>query len=231
MTKMAASSTAEVAGDMSEDAHAEYAVQYFGFTPQSFADGVFNVMVDNLYDTMDAAEHYLVSRNRDVPKEEVKAGTQEVILKFLQAFKKAFDKLELYLLSNLFHLPNYVLLPEDKVQMEQYTPEEEAQLDEELDALRQKIRNAVYVNTCLKQELEDLGKVQLQLERLLVQLAEIERTCSDAGVHELKEAIVFRSSKVTALVDMLTSIMAHGGDTEHTQEQLTDLQEKITRIS
>ncbi|XP_035693263.1 protein MIS12 homolog [Branchiostoma floridae] len=231
MTKMAASSTAEVAGDMAGDSHVEYAVQHFGFTPQSFADGVFNVMVDNLYDTLDAAEQYLMSKYRDVPKEEVKAGTQEIILKFLQAFKKAFDKLELYLLSNLFRLPDHVLLPEDKVQMEQYTPEEEAQLDEELDVLRQKIRNAVYVNTCLKQELEDLGKVQLQMERLLVQVAEIERTCSDAGVHELKEAIVFRSSKVTALVDVVMSVMAHGGDTEHTQEQLTDLERKITRIS
>ncbi|CAH1245244.1 MIS12 [Branchiostoma lanceolatum] len=228
---MAASSTAEVAGDMGEFQAVEYAVQHFGFTPQSFTDGVFNVMVDNLHDTMNAAEQYLMSRYRDVPKEEVKAGTQQIILKFLQAFQKAFDKLESYLLSNLFQVPDNVLLPEDKVQMEQYTPEEEAQLDDELDVLRKKIRNAVYVNTCLKQELEDLGKVQQQMERLLMQVAEIERTCSDAHVHELKEAIVFRSSKVTALIDVVMSVMAHGGDTEHTQDQLTDLEKKMSRFS
>ncbi|XP_013406508.1 protein MIS12 homolog isoform X2 [Lingula anatina] len=178
----------------------EYETQFFGFTPKSFTDGVYNAVNEYLTDCLEVVEKYIIQEfSAVIPAETVRECTQQLLPVFVKTFDKAFDKLENYLLCNIFHIPNNVLLPEDKPQEFQYTELEQEEIDRDLETLRQKIRNAKYVNACLEQELKDIATVQEQYDKMLTLLERLEKTTMSAGVPDLKESLVFTCDKVRAL--------------------------------
>lgn len=193
--------------DKSEVYLEEYETQYFGFTPKSFCDGVYNAVNDYLHDCLNVVESYLHQEFKNiVTDEQVRLATQKLIPMFRKTFDKAFDKLETYLLTNIFHIPNNVLLPEDQCQSQRYTEEDELELEKELEDLQQKIVNAKYVNKCLEQELKDIEEIQLKYNKLLEQLQSMENVCEKAGVPNVKEAIVFTSDKVKRLHSVINNL-------------------------
>ena len=68
-----------------------------------------------------------------------------------------------YLITNVLKIPDHIVLPNDKVQMEhQYTTEDEQQLDMEVQQLKDQIlavciiQTSIYSQTCIKRS--PLGK-------------------------------------------------------------------------
>ena len=71
---------------------------------------------------------------------DINAASQDIISKLIKSFERAFDKLELYIVSHIFRIPNHVVLPEDQIQ-EQYpnAPEDLQAIEGDIVELRQKI--------------------------------------------------------------------------------------------
>ncbi|PIK36812.1 hypothetical protein BSL78_26358 [Apostichopus japonicus] len=86
----------------------EYETQYFGFTPKSFVDGVYNAMVEYLSDFVE--ERF----KEQISVEALQESSNRLFVHLRDAFDKAFDRLENYLMKNIFHIPSGIVLPEDK---------------------------------------------------------------------------------------------------------------------
>eukprot|EP00057_Strongylocentrotus_purpuratus_P001324 XP_001198150.2 PREDICTED: protein MIS12 homolog [Strongylocentrotus purpuratus] len=185
----------------------EYETQYFGFTPKSFIDGVYNAVADYLYDSVDAADKYIATEaqqgRQPVCTEAVRQSSDRLLAHLQLAFDKAFDRLETYLIKNIFPIPSHVVLPEDKIHGEVILMEsDETRLDSELEELRHRIRNAQYVNARLEQWSNDVKQIQNLLDDLLTQLENYQKICIQANVADLKESIVFMATRAEKLLDL-----------------------------
>ncbi|XP_038050474.1 protein MIS12 homolog [Patiria miniata] len=199
----------------------EYEVQFFGFTPKSFIDGVHNALVDYLNDSVEATEKFLLeeaeANSEVVSPEFVREASDRLFSHFLKTFDKNFDRLESYLKKNLFHIPSNVLLPEDAVHWQDYSAKDDVKLDGDLESLRQQIRNSLYVNARLRQWLQEAEVAQAQLDVLLLQLNNFHHILSKANISDLSESIVFMAGKARKLQDQLTIVL---------QQNLRDAQEQ-----
>nr|XP_054771568.1 protein MIS12 homolog [Lytechinus pictus]XP_054771569.1 protein MIS12 homolog [Lytechinus pictus]XP_054771570.1 protein MIS12 homolog [Lytechinus pictus] len=185
----------------------EYETQYFGFTPKSFIDGVYNAVADYLYDSVDAADKYIASESQQgrhpVCEEAVRESSDRLLAHLQLVFDKAFDRLETYLIKNIFPIPSHVVLPEDKIHKE-LTPTEsdEVKLDTELEELRQRILDAQYVNARLEQWSNTVKQIQNLLDDLLTQMEDYQKICIQENVADLKESIVFMATRADKLLDL-----------------------------
>ncbi|XP_070538312.1 protein MIS12 homolog [Ptychodera flava] len=194
----------------------EYEAQFFGFTPQSFVDGIYNTLIEYLYDSLNVVEKYIIqeykleSAESKIPPEQVRQGSQKIFAKMKGEIDKSFDKLEGYMISNIFHIPSHVILPEDKVQLDHaYTEDDEDKLDQELTELRQKIRNTKYMNKWMVENTKNMEQVQGKLDQLSSMLDDLDKAQKDAGVTDLKEAMVFNISRVKQIQDNVKKIMSN----------------------
>ncbi|XP_072034373.1 protein MIS12 homolog [Amphiura filiformis] len=199
-------------GAMNQEADLkEYEVQYFGFTPQSFANGVYNAMVDYLQDSVEVTQDYILKQfaaKEDVSQEAVKQGSDRLFAVFIDTFNITFDRLESYLLKNIFHIPSHVVLPEDKVNQEhQYTAAEESKLDTEIEELKQRVTDAKYVNARLRQWMQDVEIVLAQLDAFLIQLNTWHAICKQNNVTNISESITFVAGKMQRLKEQLTKVL------------------------
>ncbi|XP_071951897.1 protein MIS12 homolog isoform X2 [Antedon mediterranea] len=171
-------------GVLQVDDKNEYETQFFGFTPKSFVDGVYNAIFEYLRDGIELLEKYLVSEfEKDgVSKEIVREGSQKLLSHFRVRFDRACDKLERYLMKNIFHIPSKMIQTCDVVNQENnYTESEEQLLDDEIQQLQIKIQNVKYTNAYLKQYIMDMEKVQNQLDNVLSKVESMEKICNQAG--------------------------------------------------
>ncbi|XP_071798286.1 protein MIS12 homolog [Asterias amurensis] len=189
----------------------EYEVQFFGFTPKSFIDGVHNALVDYLNDSVEVTEKFLLSeaeaKSEEVTPEFVREASDRLFSHFLKTFDKAFDRLETYLKKNLFHIPSNVLLPEDAVHWQDYNAKDDAKLDTELEKLRQQIKCSQYVNARLRQWLQEAEVAQAQLDAFLLQINQLHQIVNKSKISDLNESIVFTAAKVRKLKDQLSLVM------------------------
>ncbi|XP_071499034.1 protein MIS12 homolog [Diadema antillarum] len=218
MDVMQSSSAASQSGDASSaafsitkaaigDSLKEYETQYFGFTPKSFIDGVYNALGDYLYDCVDAMDKYIASEaeqgKHPVSAEAIRESSDRLLAYLQFAFDKAFDRLETYLMKNIFHIPSHVTLPEDKVHLEiTATESDEVKIDAELEELRESIRNARFVNAALQQWTHDVQKVQQLLDGFHDELERFQKTCQQANVPDLRESVIFMASRAQKLLDL-----------------------------
>ncbi|CAH1780701.1 unnamed protein product [Owenia fusiformis] len=182
----------------------EYETQYFGFTPKSFSDGVYNSFVDYLYEDVIVLEEYMSQEfNNLMNREQIREAAHKVIPVFTKAFDKAFNKLERYLLENILHIPDNVLLEEDKAQSKQYTERENEVIDEDIKQLKQKILNAKYMNAALKRGIKDIEQVQAHIDAMSAHLDTLNKVCKDAGVPDTAETMKFLTEKVSKMQEMI----------------------------
>ncbi|XP_033118242.1 protein MIS12 homolog [Anneissia japonica] len=187
----------------------EYETQFLGFTPKSFADGVYNAILDYLHDGIELLEKYLLSEfeKEGVSQEVIREGSEKLLRYFSGRFDKAFDRLEKYLIKNIFHIPSKTILPGDAVNQDHaYKDGEEQALDEEIQQLQIKIKNMKYMNAYLKQYMVDMEKVQGQLDAVLTKVESMEKVCRQAGVSDLKESVIFVAGKVSRIQSKLNDI-------------------------
>ncbi|XP_071838312.1 protein MIS12 homolog isoform X1 [Apostichopus japonicus] len=190
----------------------EYETQYFGFTPKSFVDGVYNAMVEYLSDFVEVTHKYFLDDERfkeQISVEALQESSNRLFVHLRDAFDKAFDRLENYLMKNIFHIPSGIVLPEDKVHMsDPVTESMDQKLDNELEELREKIRNAQYVNCRLQKWLQDVDSVQHVLDSLLAQLQKWQMVCRESNVTDLGETISFVADRTRQLLTQCNAMKA-----------------------
>ncbi|XP_078379450.1 protein MIS12 homolog [Oculina patagonica] len=169
----------------------EYETQFFGFTPESFVDGVYNAVNDYVVDCFQELENLLKSEESD-----------KMANNFYRSIDVAFDRFEVYVKNNIFKIPANILLPEDKVHHDhQYTVEDEKEIDKELEELERKIKAAKYVNSALKQEVKDLDNAQEQLDNFEKQIDAVEKVFEGAG--GLKQGLTLIHEEAMKVHDLL----------------------------
>ncbi|KAK2187889.1 hypothetical protein NP493_151g01024 [Ridgeia piscesae] len=161
----------------------EYETQFLGFTPKSFSDGMYNAVLEYTWSCFQASQQFMKSEFPDViTDKEIQQASDVILPRLSNTIAKAFDKLETYLFTNIFHIPEQVLLPEDKPHAKYtHTQEEEEALDRDIKELQEKMVTAKYFNACLKQELRDLEVMENEYKQFSELLTSFHKTCTEAG--------------------------------------------------
>ncbi|XP_071085595.1 protein MIS12 homolog [Haliotis cracherodii] len=200
--------TDEIMSSQSSQKRAEYETQYFGFTPKSFSNGVYNAVNDYMMDGLQAVEGYMNTEYGDViSPSQVNEGVQKMQQNMAKQVDKAFDTLEAYLFTNIFCIPENTVLREDQVKQEKlYTEDDEKKIDRDIEEYTQKILAVKYANTCLQGELEDIDQAQAQMDGMLKQAQDMHQVLRQAGVTDVKDSLVYGANQVLKRVDVLKGI-------------------------
>lgn len=180
----------------------EYEIQFFGFTPDSFVNGVYNAVNDYVVDCFQELENLIKSEpslSSNVNQEQLHAESDKMANNFYRSIDEAFDRFEIYVKKNILKIPPHVLLPEDKVHSDDlHTVEDDKKIDKEIEELERKIKAAKYVNIALKQEIKDLDSAQEQLDNFGKQIDIIQKSCKG-----LKENIAFTHNEAKKVHDII----------------------------
>lgn len=186
---------------------AEYEAQYFGFPTRAFTDGMYNAIHDYTRSSLNEAQELLFQKHADVMTEEQVKGGSESILQHLTAFlNKAIDKLEIYLMKNVFHIPEHVILPEDFVHKNSHSVEEHNSLYQEIDNLKEKIIETQRRKALLKQELEDQKIIKEKLVEFSNYLDKIREIAKSNGIDNLKDSYINGINKANELATAVVSL-------------------------
>ncbi|KAJ8321322.1 hypothetical protein KUTeg_001180 [Tegillarca granosa] len=166
----------------------EYETQHFGFTPKSFLNGIYNAIVEYLREGLDVMEQYIHQEFSNVMTEnQIKEATSKLLPHLVKKLDRVFDFLEKYLLENVFHIPDNVILPEDEVQLTtSYTKTDEEAINEENSKLKDQILALKYANFKIQQELYQIEHVQTKLDNVLAQFQQLQDISEKAGVSDTK---------------------------------------------
>ncbi|XP_046573078.1 protein MIS12 homolog [Haliotis rubra] len=200
--------TDEMTSGQSSQKQAEYETQYFGFTPKSFSNGVYNAVNDYMMDGLQAVEGYMNTEYGDViAPSQVNEGVQKMQQKMAKQVDKAFDTLEAYLFTNIFCIPENTVLPEDRVKQDKmYTEDEEKKIHKDIEEYTQKILAVKHANTCLQGELDDIDRAQAQMNLMLKQTQDMQQVLRQAGVTDVKDSLVYGANQVLKRVNLLKDI-------------------------
>uniref|UniRef100_A0A1B6BXT1 Protein MIS12 homolog n=1 Tax=Clastoptera arizonana TaxID=38151 RepID=A0A1B6BXT1_9HEMI len=139
----------------------EYEAQFFNFTSSDVAETVKQILEDEVMTSFNKMKdciltHCTCKEDVDQLNLTMSALTNE--------YRKIITAKCVKLKENvhkIIKIPEHILLPEDACQKEQYTIEEELNLDKEIADLQRKFKNASCMQLLLKKELEqnDLSEV------------------------------------------------------------------------
>lgn len=186
----------------------EYETQFFEFTPQSFSDGIYNCMVSYIFEGFQKLQQDLLDAYPDLVTANQNQKASEIIFpKIMQTLDAVFDKLMVYLSSNIFCIPLHVLLPEDDMQhVSPMTKENEVALIEEINKLKQEVINTKFHNARLKQELQDLSVVQERWQSFIQTVKQNQQLLQDRGVTSLEELTTNLTAAISKTVESLDKL-------------------------
>jgi len=144
-----------------------YEAQFFGFTPRSLLDGVYEALTSFGKDRLKSLERQLLESElvpADVSSEHVSRALNKVLEQFNERIDHIYEKFEDYVLKNIMYIPSNVLLPEDQVQANQVTKEDEEAVDTEIKNLEKLILAEEALKSALVAEQKELDAY---LEELL----------------------------------------------------------------
>ena len=153
---------------------AEYATQHFGFSPSSFLDEITE-------DSLELVGGALGAMKQQVERKLPGKVNQEILdqcftslgSRYSETAEKLFDKLGSYLCSNILVVPGQVLLPEDEawdgVGAKTDVSAKLAAVNNDMAAIRNKIKTALYKKTVLANELENIRSVCSRQEAAIQQ--------------------------------------------------------------
>ncbi|GFO45512.1 mis12-like protein [Plakobranchus ocellatus] len=150
----------------------QYEAQHFGFTPTSLINGMYNSVCDLYREALKAFAKACFEKFPDVMSEdELTTARHAVSEKIDKDISTVFDALEHYLLANVFSIPESVVLPEDRCQLQRFSDEEEKEVEEKKSNLKERIIAVKYANARLNQHLEESNQLQRSLDQLINKLS------------------------------------------------------------
>ena len=187
----------------------EYVTQHFGFTPKAFVDGIYNAVNDYIkgfFKEMGKVLDEEFAKGDTNLSSTIRQECKKLIAKCYESVDKNMDKMETYLLKNIFVIPAGVLLPEDEVHKAKGIKDEnsltEAALDNEILEVKTEILKEIRYRELLQCEQEKLKIILGELKRLEDWF---ERICSEVNQHNLKDAIELVSTNSVKIMDLLES--------------------------
>lgn len=199
---------ADTENDIVQGELSEYECQYLGFTPKSLINGVYNAVITNLREGLTHMEAYInEGYGTTITPEKTKQAMETIQSVLVEKLDKKFDHVESYLLKNVFTIPEDVVLPEDRVQMTHpLSPEEDRQLDTEMEQLRKHIIAVRYGNECVRQQVSDIENLQKHADNTLLYLQQLDSTATDAGVLGIKDSLSFVLDKTKDLMSAVNGL-------------------------
>ena len=143
----------------------EYVTQFFGFTPKSFSDGVYNAINDYIQECFKEMGTILeeeFAKNDNLSSSQIRSGCKVLIKKCYRNLDQFMDNMELYMLRNIFTIPRGVLLPEDEVHKEMKDEcgnKTQSDIDLEILGLKDQIRKEILFKKMLQRQHEKLKEV------------------------------------------------------------------------
>ncbi|CAG2228259.1 MIS12 [Mytilus edulis] len=194
--------------DSDEDPLEEYETQYFGFTPKSFMNGVYNALAEYIRESLAALAEYIKSQYPNgMTSTQLQGGEENMMKYILRKLNRSFDILEQYLMTNVFKIPDHVVLPEDQAQAgNQYTEEDEKQIDLEIKQLEDKLLTIRYANGILRQDLSEMDQVQSIFDKSFKQLETIEDMTSQCGISDIKDDTLKAISQVKKMISIVQTL-------------------------
>jgi len=190
-----------------EELEQEYEAQYFGCTPISVIDGVYDTKDILVHESIITLYKIIVKKYNATDKESIKKGCEGLRVDIMKSVNKICDKLELYLLSYILHIPSNVLLPEDKIQRDtKFKMVDESMLDEKLKELQIQINEVAVAIAHSYRAKHRLDNLVRNHQEMLDTLLEMERCFKDAGLNHLDKDIDTIKSKATELLDNMATL-------------------------
>ncbi|BFZ00274.1 hypothetical protein BsWGS_03313 [Bradybaena similaris] len=172
----------------------EYEAQHFGFTPITLLNGMFNAVCDLYREALKAFCKTCSEKYPNVMTEtefrDARHAVSELIDKDVCML---FDKLEYYLLHQVFSIPAHVVLPEDQCQLQRLSQAEETELENKITDVRKRILAVKYANAELSQHLKEAEALQRTLDKVIEQLSSSENNVSQLGGKAFKDWISYYS--------------------------------------
>ncbi|RDD46132.1 hypothetical protein TrispH2_001724 [Trichoplax sp. H2] len=174
--------------------HQQYQKQFFGFSTPEMLVGVTNAGKFYSEEMRKSVKEQLI--NKGMSSEDAKQFCQDLYQELTNNLSKNATALMQYLPANVFHIPDDILLPEDEVQINQYTEQEEEKLDHEIDLVCQEIRKLQYMKAKAHQESQRLSETtQTKVKKITSEIRRMEELIKQidndaAKVNSLKEEVV-----------------------------------------
>ncbi|XP_061163772.1 uncharacterized protein LOC133172934 isoform X2 [Saccostrea echinata] len=186
----------------------EYECQYLGFTPKSLINGEYNAVITSLKEGLSTMEDFINEEfGSAISKEKTKQALETIQSVLVEKLDKRFDQLESYLLRNVFNIPEDLVLPEDRVQMTHPTsPEEDSQLETEMEELRKHITAVCYANECVRHQITEIESLEKHADSTLLYLQKLESSASDTGVLGIKDSLSFVLDKTKDLMSAVNGL-------------------------
>lgn len=186
----------------------DYETQYFGFSPESFCDGIYNALMSYTSDTLLKIQNNLKKEFADkVPEDKIERGTKKLMERFEKNVKKSFDKLEVYVLKSILHIPDDIILPEDTVHEKHPDAKQELQqVDAELLALKKRFINSKYVTARYRAAIQDLQKLNKEYDTALEPYNKLTQICRENGVADV---VTLMQKQADAVLDVKEALHHH----------------------
>ncbi|RUS71604.1 hypothetical protein EGW08_020631, partial [Elysia chlorotica] len=150
----------------------EYETQHFGFTPTSLVNGMFNCVCDLYREALKAFAKACFEKNPTLMSEDELATARRAVGEKIDTdICTVFDALEHYLLSQVFSVPDSVVLPEDRCQLLRSSNEELSALEQKKGQLKRKIIALKFANAKLDRHRTQMASLQESLDEAINRLS------------------------------------------------------------
>ncbi|XP_074657885.1 protein MIS12 homolog [Tubulanus polymorphus] len=187
------------------DMNAQYGVyetQYFGFTPRSFSDEMYNALFTFLNGYLDTFVKMLADEPEcPMTENELNTAQKHLLDKIIPAVDRIFDKLHVYASENVFRIPDNVLLPRDEIHgVEPDDPEAESALIlGQIEDLHNKLDCAMYMKAVMKDEQADISQVMPLYKKMEGFLNTLDTTLQNYKMSDIKETVVNLADNIRQL--------------------------------
>ncbi|GFU15558.1 uncharacterized protein NPIL_433541 [Nephila pilipes] len=143
----------------------DYSTQHLGIHPRTFFDKVYNAFYECLFEGLNVMKKYLSDEYSHVVSTDViLSSTDSLFQELMKHLDKSIDKLEIYIDSNVFMIPNHVVLSEDEIHLTNpATKEQDKELDKEIEQIKQRILEERIRKSIFKSKIEEQKCVKEEL--------------------------------------------------------------------
>jgi len=165
----------------------EYETQYFGFSPESFCDGIYNALMSYTSDTLLKIQTNLKKEFANkIPEDKIERGTKKIMERFEKNVKKSFEKVEVYVLKSILKIPDDIILPEDSTHEKHPDAKQELQqVDADILELKKRLINSKYVTAKYRAAIQDLQKLNKEYDAALEPYNKLTQICREHGVSDM----------------------------------------------
>ena len=204
--------------DKRQDIATEYATQFFKFVPQSLIDDINEGTNELVQEALLAIKKKITAKHLGkVEPNVIEASLQKVEDKYLLEFDKIFEKLGQWSTAHVLRVPGNVLLEEDAVwdtEAPSTIASKLANINVEMEALRSKIKTAIYKKEVLTQSLESVEEICAKQEAKIQADEELFRQFNVSDWADMLDFTRQNKASVNSKMELLEALTDAEGEEE-----------------